>query len=198
MCKKRIRKYTDEQKIKNSIRAKKNIIRKRETGRLWKINNPEKIKESKRKYLAKCKVLNKKPKPKSKEQKKIDCFKANIRNKQRRKMDPMFKMKHYLRNRINLIFKRYKTTKQTTSERLLGVSFLIVKQHLEKQFTKGMTWENHGNKGWHIDHVIPLASAKTEMELIELCHYTNLQPLWAVDNLRKMTKIPSVQIKLTL
>ena len=50
-----------------------------------------------------------------------------------------------------------------------------------------MNWDNHGE--WHIDHKIPLSSAKTEKELIGLCHYTNLQPLWALDNLKKGNKI---------
>lgn len=50
-----------------------------------------------------------------------------------------------------------------------------------------MTLENHGE--WHFDHIIPLASAKTEEELIKLNHYTNFQPLWAEDNLKKGFKI---------
>jgi hypothetical protein len=50
-----------------------------------------------------------------------------------------------------------------------------------------MTWENQGK--WHIDHIIPLSSAKTEKEMYKLCHYTNLQPLWAFDNLSKGSKI---------
>jgi len=68
--------------------------------------------------------------------------------------------------------------------------------YIEKQFTKGMSWKNHGE--WHIDHIIPLSSAKTEKELYELCHYTNLQPLWKTDNLSKNNKIPNVQMKLTI
>ena len=58
--------------------------------------------------------------------------------------------------------------------------------HLEKQFAIGMSWENRSE--WHIDHIIPLSSAKTEDEVYKLCHYTNLQPLWAEDNLKKSNK----------
>ena len=59
--------------------------------------------------------------------------------------------------------------------------------HLGLQFKDGMTWENRSE--WHIDHIIPLSSAKTEQEIYELCKYTNLQPLWAQDNLKKSNKI---------
>jgi hypothetical protein len=52
-----------------------------------------------------------------------------------------------------------------------------------------MSWENYGFYGWHIDHIIPLCSAKNEEELKRLCHYTNLQPLWSTDNLSKGSKI---------
>jgi hypothetical protein len=57
----------------------------------------------------------------------------------------------------------------------------------EEKFTEGMSWDNKNE--WHIDHIIPLSSAQTEEELYKLCHYTNLQPLWAEDNLRKSNKI---------
>jgi hypothetical protein len=60
---------------------------------------------------------------------------------------------------------------------------------MEKQFKNEMTWENYGFYGWHIDHIIPLSSAKNEEELYKLCHYTNLQPLWAKENLSKGAKI---------
>jgi hypothetical protein len=72
---------------------------------------------------------------------------------------------------------------------MLGAPYEVAKSHIERQFTKGMTWANHGE--WHIDHVIPLASADNEAELINLCHYTNLQPLWAKDNLVKHATIIS-------
>jgi hypothetical protein len=51
-----------------------------------------------------------------------------------------------------------------------------------------MSWEKFG-KYIHIDHIIPLSSAKTEEEIYKLCHYTNLQPLWAEDNLKKSNKL---------
>ena len=74
---------------------------------------------------------------------------------------------------------------------MLGVDWEVCKAHIERQFTKGMNWSNYGE--FHIDHIIPLASAKTEQELKKLCHYSNLQPLWAVDNLIKSAKINGQQ-----
>jgi 5-methylcytosine-specific restriction endonuclease McrA len=70
---------------------------------------------------------------------------------------------------------------------LVGITPKELKEHLEKQFFQGMSWGNYGE--WHIDHIIPLSSAKTEDEIYKLCHYTNLQPLWAEDNLRKGNKL---------
>ena len=61
------------------------------------------------------------------------------------------------------------------------------KEHLENQFKEGMTWHNRSE--WHIDHIVPLSSANNEEELYKLCHYTNLQPLWAEENLKKSNKI---------
>ena len=107
--------------------------------------------------------------------------------KERRKTDKLYKLQHNLRSRIGLLFRNKAKPKKTFE--LLGTSLKEIKKHLESLFSIGMTWQNHGIHGWHIDHIIPLASAKTEEELYKLCHYTNLQPLWAVDNLKKGSKI---------
>jgi hypothetical protein len=83
------------------------------------------------------------------------------------------------------IRKGYK--KDSKTEKILGASFEIVKEHFEKQFKDGMNWDNMGK--WHVDHIIPLATAKTKEETIALCHYTNLQPLWAEENWKKSDNI---------
>lgn len=69
----------------------------------------------------------------------------------------------------------------------LGCSPDELKKHLEAQFTDGMNWDNYGLKGWHMDHIVPMDSfnLKDKQEYLKACHYTNLQPLWAEDNLSK-------------
>jgi hypothetical protein len=73
----------------------------------------------------------------------------------------------------------------------LGCTIPELKFHLESLFQDGMTWENHGKYGWHIDHIFPLARVdwNNEEQIKKVCHYTNLQPLWAKDNLQKGAKI---------
>jgi hypothetical protein len=83
--------------------------------------------------------------------------------------------------------KIFNITKRNKTFNIVGCSPQFLKEHLENQFIDGMDWDNRGE--WHIDHIIPLSSAKTEDELYKLCHYTNLQPLWAEDNLKKSNKI---------
>jgi hypothetical protein len=69
----------------------------------------------------------------------------------------------------------------------LGCSIAELKQHLESQFKPGMSWDNYGRNGWHIDHITPLCrfNLQDEIEFKKACHFTNLQPLWAGDNLEK-------------
>ena len=100
--------------------------------------------------------------------------------------DPIFKIRICVRARVNNFLKEKNIKKNNKTFEIVGCSPQSLKEHLEKLFVDGMTWDNQGK--WHIDHKIPLASAKTEEELYKLCHYTNLQPLWAEDNMKKGSK----------
>lgn len=124
------------------------------------------------------------------------CLKNLNYQKERYNNNSLYKLKCVLRSNTYRAFKKNGYKKNGRTEKLLGASFEIASKHLERQFTKGMKWNNHGE--WHIDHIIPLASASTEEEVIRLCHYRNLQPLWAKDNLEKQDKIPNVQIQFKL
>jgi hypothetical protein len=113
--------------------------------------------------------------------------KRSIRRKERRKNDNLYGLINDVRYRIWFYLKKLNISKTNKTFEIVGCTPEFLKEHLEKQFTDGMTWENR-NK-WHIDHIVPLSSAKTEDELYKLCHYTNLQPLWAEENMKKSNKI---------
>jgi hypothetical protein len=103
--------------------------------------------------------------------------------KSRYSTDEVYKLKRNLRRRFLLALKGVKKDKSAIS--LLGCSVEEFKTYLESKFQDGMTWMNHGE--WHIDHIKPCISFDlTKPEERAVCfHYTNLQPLWAKDNLLK-------------
>ena len=99
--------------------------------------------------------------------------------------DPIYKLKLNQRTRTRAILKSDKTIKTND---LLGCSYEELKSHIESLFIDGMNWDNMGR--WHIDHIIPLASfdlSNLETQKIAF-NYKNLQPLWAIDNLKKGKK----------
>lgn len=108
-------------------------------------------------------------------------------SKNRRETDILFNLKNNVRHRVSEFLKVKNIRKKNKTFEIVGCSPQFLKEYLEKQFVNGMTWENRNE--WHIDHITPLSSAKTEEELYKLCHYTNLQPLWAEENLKKGNKI---------
>lgn len=102
------------------------------------------------------------------------------------KSDPTKYLKILMRRRIRGILLSKDLKRKLPSELIVGCSYSELKTYLENKFKDGMSWDNQGS--WHIDHIIPLSSAQTEEEIYKLCHYTNLQPLWANDNLKKGNK----------
>ncbi len=99
---------------------------------------------------------------------------------------PSGKIAHSLRRSIQRMVE-YGATKRHRTSGLLGADFGVVRLHIESLFAPGMSWDNYGPRGWHIDHIKPLASFNlTDPEQMkQAAHYTNLQPLWAIDNLSK-------------
>ena len=126
-------------------------------------------------------------KEKNKEYNKNNREKRNIYISNRKKNDPIYRLSFIVRNRVRSYLKKNNITKNDKTFDIVGCSPEFLKEYLETKFIEGMSWDNHGK--WHIDHKIPLSSAKTEEEMYKLCHYTNLQPLWAEDNLKKGCKI---------
>jgi hypothetical protein len=150
---------------KQSIKEKHKLWRERNKeklflqNKLWRLNNKDKLKEYRKEY--------------TKERRKI------LKNK----------LIENCRSRIYWALRGKNISKDSKTITLLGCSENFLKTHLESKFQPGMAWENYGQFGWHIDHIIPLSSAKTKEEIYKLCHYTNLQPLWWQDNIEKSNKI---------
>lgn len=111
-----------------------------------------------------------------------------VRN--RRRNDPSFKIASILRSRLGAVLRRAKTKKYDNTFKLLGCRIEFFIEYLESKFQPGMNWENHGKFGWHIDHIIPCSKFDLiDPEEQKKCfHYTNMQPLWAKDNLTKYNK----------
>ncbi len=108
-----------------------------------------------------------------------------VRRLKRRQVDPQYGLLCSLRSRVYNVMKG--NTKSFAILELLGCSLKELKKHIENQFQKGMSWENYGFYGWHIDHIIPCSKFNLiDPEQQKTCfNYSNLQPLWAIDNLRK-------------
>ncbi len=96
-----------------------------------------------------------------------------------------------LRSRLSSALKRKGARKSISTLDLVGCSLQQLKVHLESQFREGMSWDNHGQHGWHIDHIIPCFgfNLNDSEEQKQCFHYTNLQPLWAHENHSKKNKI---------
>ena len=111
----------------------------------------------------------------------------NIRLRERKKYDIEFKILCGLKSRILRGIKLQRATKAYKTAELIGCSVPDLRKHIESQFDDKMTWENHGLRGWHIDHIKPCAAFDlTRPEEQKKCfHYLNLRPLWASDNLHK-------------
>lgn len=110
--------------------------------------------------------------------------------KERMQTDDLYCAKVKLSWAVVGAFRRRKHIKPSSSTitSILGCSWEEAKQHFEKKFQPGMSWANHGE--WHIDHIVPIATATTLEEVVKLNHISNLQPLWAEYNLFKSCKMP--------
>lgn len=104
--------------------------------------------------------------------------------------DHLFAIRMICRRRLLFAMAKGGYKKSSKTEAILGCSFTELVQYIESKFLPGMTWENRGMFGWHLDHIIPLASASCAEEVEKLSHYTNLQPMWAADNWSKGAKMP--------
>lgn len=105
--------------------------------------------------------------------------------------DPQFALMHKLRARVRVFLRRSGSAKSGSVSELIGCDAPALRAHIESQFLPDMTWDNWSVSGWHVDHIRPLSSfdLTDPMQLAAACHYTNLRPMWAVDNIKKGAKI---------
>lgn len=155
------------------LRQKDSIIEKR---RQYNEKNRSFINARQREYNAK-----NKEKRKAYSQENRDRINANRKNW--RNSSPVNVISDRFRRRLNYALKTLGIKKNRSSLEFLGCTLEFFKEHIEKQFLKGMSWENRDE--WHIDHIIPMVTAKTEEDVIRLSHFTNLRPLWKRENLSK-------------
>ena len=101
------------------------------------------------------------------------------------KTHPSFRLERNMRSRLYHALRSQKADKSNRTFKLVGCKLDFLKGYLQAKFTEGMTWGNYG--AWHVDHIQPCCSFDlTDEEEQKKCfHYTNLQPLWAIDNLKK-------------
>lgn len=106
------------------------------------------------------------------------------RHKYRMKNDPIYRLRHILRSGVHTFLNSKGVKKEIKTQELLGCTVDEFKKYLESKFYNGMTWDNYGLYGWHIDHIVPcMAFDPTNKEEQKVCcHYTNFQPLWAKDH----------------
>lgn len=150
--------------------ANREVIKER--AKAWKKNNPERRLENNRRWAS------------NNQEKAADCSR---RNKARRMQDPMLAFVEGVRCLISNSIRKGGYTKRSKTHEILGCDWEFFRSHIERQFMKGMHWGNRGK--WHIDHVLPLATAASEEDVIRLNHFTNLRPIWAKDNLSKGAQV---------
>jgi len=207
------------EKKRKEIYREKNRDRINEDARNWRRDNPEKYKKTINKYLSnnphmtskerskkyreneewrekfkraqkkwiennKDRVIEKNKKYRENNKDKLRILRRDWENK-KFKTDGFFRLKKNIRDRVKDYMKGKSIGKRTKD--IVGLDYKEFKEYISNKFTEGMSWENYGK--WHLDHIIPLCSAKNEEEVLLLNHYTNLQPLWSEDNLKKGGRI---------
>ncbi len=174
------REWSHKNKEKCNIATKKyqtkNKERIKEVTKKYREDNAEKIREFNKKYSKRLEVKER----------------ENKRKQKKRDTDPIFRLNNSLSFGVLKSLKTNKISKNRRHwENLVGYSKKILKQHLEKQFKKGMTWDNYGE--WQIDHIVPLSFFKynstNDVEFKYCWSLHNLQPLWKEENYRKNDKI---------
>jgi hypothetical protein len=181
-----------EKKLKKKIRDKiwyeKNYDRYYAKQRERVLRNPELYREFKKKWLLNPENLKKAKNSKKKYTNSEHGRKAyNEYRRNKLKNDPVFRISVNLRLRLRAIIKQQGGKgKYAKMLEIVGMDWVSFKKYIENKFKPGMTWDNYGSH-WHLDHIkaITKFDLLTQLGQKQSCHYTNLQPLWALENLKK-------------
>ena len=181
--KERYYKYREINKDKNKKRLKQ-----------YRIDNKEKIKEEARRYREgnREEIRKRQVNFKKRHEKRL-LEQGRIRGKELRK-NPIYRINKNMSGGIGRSLKINKLSKNRRHwEDIVGYTIQELKEHLEKLFKIGMSWNNYGQNGWHVDHIIPVSFFKfksTDDVEFKMCwSLHNLQPLWEKDNLEKIDKM---------
>lgn len=165
-------KHQEEEKVKANMPEARERTRKTQFERYWSDHDyREKMLEKNR--------LRRRQEPAK--------IRQRANEKARRESNPSYKMRGLLNKRLRTALLFAGGKKKDEIQTLLGCSLPNFISHIESLWQTGMSWDNRGHKGWHIDHVTPCAAfdLTREEEQRKCFHYTNLQPLWWYDNLKK-------------
>lgn len=188
--------YWKQWAAKNQLRLKIKANKRSELTRKSPEHFEEKAKKTKENERLRAKRYAEKNREHRKEYqrayKKANREKLNEKNRLKYRTDPDYRLKINCRNRIGSFLKSTKKGSIKSAD-LIGCTPEELKQYLGSMFKPGMNWENYG-RVWHVDHIMPIASFKlSEIKQIKRCfHYTNLQPLFAIENLKKNKTIPQL------
>ena len=199
-CKKCMAEYKKSHYVKN----KQEYI---DRSKIWKSENKNKVIESDKKYRLKRKekeyLRGKNWQQSNKEKVVLKSRKWQINNKElfrasrkkyinkKSETDPVFRLKIKIGKTISDSIRRQGFSKNSRTAEILGCDFNLFLSYIESQFKSDMNWNNI-----HLDHIKPISLAKTEKEVLELNHYTNFQPLFAKDNIKKSNKLIEKQLRL--
>jgi hypothetical protein len=151
----------------------------------WKTNNPEKNKESHQKTFKKYYIPKEKTPKDIRKQQLQEYQREWMKNKRK---DPLTKLHNSICHAIWRSLTKNNIPKENSTLNVVGLkNWNEFKIYIESQFTEGMTWENYGNKKdcWSIDHIIPKSSANNLEEIKKINYYTNLRPMWHIENIKK-------------
>lgn len=169
----------------------KNAQRRQETSRNYYRKNRDRILKKVRQYEAAFQdtVRQRKADYQRRNSAAINKYKAAW-VKARESRDPAYALLRRVGSRVAAAVATAKARKSRKTIRLLGCSPYALTMHIESMFRDGMTWANRSE--WHLDHVIPLAAfdLHDSQQQAKAFHYSNLQPLWARENMSKGARLP--------